>query len=46
MWWDGGELSVGMALQSPAPLMDRSMMGSTQQGQVGQIGRAAMEPVA
>jgi hypothetical protein len=25
--WDGGELSVGMALQSPAALMDRSMMG-------------------
>jgi hypothetical protein len=44
--WSGGELSVGVALQSPASLMDRSMMGSAQQGQVGQVGGAAMEPVA
>ena len=46
MRWDGGELSVGMAGQLPAALMDRSMVGSAEQGQVGQIGRAAMEPVA
>ena len=44
MRWDGGELSVGMALQSPA-LMNRSMMSPAQQGQVGQVGGAAVQPM-
>jgi hypothetical protein len=44
MRWDGGELSVGMALQSPA-LMNRSMMSPAQQGQVGQVGGATVQPV-
>ena len=43
--WGGGHLAVGLAGQPPAALMDRAVMGPTQQGQVGQIGRATMEPV-
>ena len=46
MRWGGGELAVGSAGQSPAALMDRSMVGSAHQGQVGEIGAAAVEPVA
>ena len=42
----GGEAAVGLAGQPPAALMDRSMVGSAQQGQVGQVGGAAVEPVA
>ena len=43
--WGGGEATVGAARQPPATFVDRSMMGPAQQGQVGQIGGAAMEPV-
>jgi hypothetical protein len=44
--WGGGQLAVGLADQPPAALMDRSVVGSAYQGQVGQVGRAAMEPMA
>ena len=44
--WGGGQLAVGLAGQPPAPLMDRAMMGPAQQGQIGQIRRAAMQPMA
>jgi hypothetical protein len=43
--WDGGELAVGAADQSPAAFMDRPMMGPAQQDQVVQVGGAAMQPV-
>ena len=46
MRWGGGELAVGVSAQPPAALMDRPMMGPAQQDQVGQIRRAAMQPVA
>ena len=46
MWWGGGQPAVGVAGQPPAALMDRPMVGSAQQGQVGQVGGAAVEPVA
>ena len=45
MWWGGGQLAVGAAGQPPAPLMHRPMMGPAHQHQVGQIGRAPIEPV-
>ena len=40
------QLAVRAAGQLPAALMDRPVVGSAQQGQVGQVGGAAMEPVA
>ena len=43
--WAGGQLTVGEADQPPTPLMDRPMMRPAHQRQVGQIGRAAMQPV-
>ena len=46
MRWGGGQLAIRAAGQLPAALMDRPMMGSAQQGQIGQVGGAAMEPVA
>ena len=44
--WGGGEAPVGAAGQSPAALMDGPMMGSAQHGQIGQIGRAPIQPGA
>ncbi len=45
--WGGGEPAVGLvAGQPPAALMDRPVVGSAQQGQVGQVGGAPVEPVA
>jgi hypothetical protein len=41
----GGEVAVGLAGQGPAAVMDHPMMGPAHQGQVGQVGRVAMEPV-
>ena len=43
--WGGGEAAVGVAVKPPAALMDGPMMGSADQGQIVQVGRAAMEPV-
>ncbi len=45
MRWDGGQPAVGLALEPPAALMDGAMVGAAEQGQVGQVGGAAMEPV-
>src|SRR5215216_4006802 len=45
MRWMGGQATVGAAGQPPAALVDRPMMGPAQQGQVGQVGGAAVEPV-
>jgi hypothetical protein len=39
------ELAVGPAGQLPAALMDRPMMGPAHQGQIRQIGGAAVQPV-
>jgi len=44
--WGSGQPAITLADQPPAPLMDRPMMRPAQQRQVGQIGRAAMQPVA
>jgi hypothetical protein len=46
-WWAGGgrEAAVGAAGQLPAPLMHGPMMGPAQQGQVRQVGGAAVDPV-
>jgi hypothetical protein len=41
----GTEPAVGSAGQLPAALMDGPMMGSAEEGQVGQVGRAAIQPV-
>ena len=46
MWWGGGQPPVGVAGQPPAALMDRAMMGAAEQGQVVEVGGAAMEPVS
>src|SRR5215211_4376741 len=43
--WGGGQPSVGLVLESPAALVDRPMMGPAHQGQVVQVGRAAIQPV-
>ena len=43
---DGGQAAVGAAGESPAALMHRPMMGPTDQGQVIEVGGAALEPVA
>jgi hypothetical protein len=45
-WWGGGQPPIRSAGQLPAALMDRPMMGPADQGQVGQVGRAAVDPVA
>ena len=45
MRWGGGEAPVGVAVQPPAALMHRAMMGPAEQGQIGQVGGATMEPV-
>ena len=44
--WGGGEAPVGVAVKPPAALMDRAMVGSADQGQVVQVGGAAMEPMS
>ena len=41
----GGQPTVGLALQPPAALVHGAMMGPAQQGQVGQVGGAAVQPV-
>ena len=43
--WAGGEAAVRVAGQPPAALMDRAMVGPAHQGQVLEVGGAAMEPV-
>ena len=42
----GGQPAVRAAGEPPAALVDGSVVGSAQQGQVGQVGGAAMDPVA
>ena len=44
--WGGGQPAIRLAGQLPAPLMDRAMMDPAQQGQIGQIRRAAVQPMA
>jgi hypothetical protein len=44
--WGGGQLAVGAADQPPAALMHSAMVGPAEQGQIGQVGGAPMEPVA
>jgi hypothetical protein len=43
--WGGGEPPVGAAGQLPTPLMDRPVVSPAHQGQVGQVGGAAIGPV-
>jgi hypothetical protein len=43
--WGGAEAAVGAAGELPAALVDRPVMRSAQQGQVGQVGRATLDPV-
>ena len=45
MRWGGGQPAVGVSVQPPAALMHSAMMGPADQGQVGQVGGAAMQPV-
>jgi hypothetical protein len=45
MRWGGGQAPIRVAVKPPAPLMHRPMMGPAHQGQVRQVGGAAMEPV-
>jgi hypothetical protein len=42
----GGELAVGVAVQPPAALVHGTVMGAAQQHEVGEVGRAAVQPVA
>jgi hypothetical protein len=44
MRWGGGEATVGISGESPAALMDHPMMGPTEQGQIGQVGRGPRRP--
>ena len=44
--WGGGEATVGAAGQPPATFVDGPVVDPAQQGQVGQVGGAAVEPVA
>ena len=44
--WGGGQPAIRLADQLPAALMGRPMMGPADQGQVGQVGRATVQPVA
>jgi hypothetical protein len=46
MRWGGGEAAVGVAVKSPAALMDRPVVGPAHQGQIGQVGGAAVQPMA
>jgi hypothetical protein len=41
----GGEVAVGISVEPPAALMDGPVVGSADQDQVGQVGRAAVQPV-
>jgi hypothetical protein len=41
----GGQPPIGVSVQLPAALVDRPMMGPAHQGQVGQVGGAAVQPV-
>ncbi len=43
--WDGGQALIRATNEPPAALMDRPMMGPAHQGQIGQIGGAAIQPV-
>src|SRR5215207_5252871 len=43
--WGGGEVAVGSAGQLPAAVVDRPMVGSAHQGQIGQIRGAAIDPM-
>ena len=43
--WGGGQLAVGSAGQLPAALVERPVVGPADQGQVGQVGGAAIQPV-
>jgi hypothetical protein len=45
MGWGGGELAVRLSLEPPAAFMDGPVMGPAHQGQVGQVGRAAIQPM-
>ena len=46
MRWGGDQVAVGVAVKPPAALVHGPVMGPAQQGQVGQVGGAAMDPVA
>jgi hypothetical protein len=46
MGWGGGQPPVGRAGELPAALVDRPVVGPAQQGQVGKVGGAAVQPVA
>ena len=43
--WGGGEAAVGVAVKPPPALMDGAMVRSADQGQVVQVGGAAVEPM-
>jgi hypothetical protein len=44
--WGGGQPAVRLSGEPPAALVHGSVVSSAEQGQVGQVGGAAMEPVA
>jgi len=44
--WGGGEAPIGVAGQPPAALTDRPVMGPAEEDEVGQVGGAAVQPVA
>ena len=46
MRWGGDQAAVGISLQLPAALVDGPVVGSAEQGEVVEVGGAAMEPVA
>ena len=43
--WGGREVAVAAALQPPAAFVNGAMMSPAQQGQVGQVGGATVQPV-
>src|SRR5215217_3549861 len=45
MGWGGGQLPVGLSGKLPAAVVDGPMMSPAQQHQVGQVGRATVQPV-
>ena len=45
MRWAGGQAPIRAADEPPAALMDRPMVGPAQQGQVLEVGGAAVQPV-
>ena len=45
MGWAGGQAPIGPADAPPAALMDRPMVRPAQQGQVLEVGGAAIQPV-